>query len=42
MRFAASHNPFINPCFFNAMIAYSEHVGVNLHEGGFSGDKQIW
>lgn len=40
MRHIASASPFMGPCFFNAWRAYSEHVGVNLHDGGVNGDIQ--
>lgn len=36
-----STSPFIIPCFFNASIAYTEHVGLNLQEGGKYGDMAI-
>jgi hypothetical protein len=40
MRLTDSHIPFKGPCFFNACIAYSEHVGVYLHAAGISGEIQ--
>jgi len=33
-RFRVSHKPFTAPYFLRAIMAYSEHVGVNLQEGG--------
>lgn len=38
MRHTASTRPLIGPCFLSACMAYSEHVGVNLHEGGVNGE----
>ena len=38
IRRTVRYNPLNGPCFLNASIAYCEHVGVNLHEGGLSGD----
>ena len=37
IRQIANASPFIGPCFFKACFAYSEQVGVNLHEGGENG-----
>lgn len=38
----ARARPLTGPCFFNACLAYSEHVGVNRHEGGVNGDMHFW
>ena len=38
IRFTPIHPPRVTPCFAMASIMYSEHVGVNLHDGGKSGD----
>ena len=38
IRLVANQRPFNGPCFFTACTAYSEHVGVYLHDGGFSGE----
>lgn len=38
IRFSASQKPLKGPCFFMASIAYSEQVGVYLHDGGSIGD----
>ena len=35
------YKPFTGPCFFRASMAYCEHVGVNLHDGGVNGDMQF-
>ena len=33
-RQMAKANPLTGPCLMSACLAYSEQVGVNLHEGG--------
>lgn len=33
-----SQTPFTGPCFLTASSVYSEHDGVNRHEGGNNGE----
>ena len=40
IRLIAKYKPFTGPCFFSACTAYSEQVGVNLHEAGVIGEIQ--
>lgn len=42
MRRMARYIPLKGPCLRNASMAYWLHVGVNLHEGGVSGDMHSW
>ena len=40
MRLTAKYNPFTGPCFLRACTAYSEQVGVYLHDAGVMGEIQ--
>ena len=40
IRLTARYNPFTGPYFFKACTAYSEQVGVYLHEAGVIGEIQ--
>ena len=40
MRHIANANPLKGPCLSSACRAYSEHEGVNLHDGGVRGEMQ--
>lgn len=40
MRLTASHKPLTGPCFLSACTAYSEQVGVYLHDAGVNGEIQ--
>lgn len=42
MRLMAKIMPLTGPCLMSACLAYSEQVGVNLHEGGVNGDMHRW
>ena len=42
IRFAESHPPLNNPCFFNAWMVYSEQVGVYLQAGPIKGEITHW
>jgi len=38
--FTDKKKPFINPCFLNELIEYSEHVGVYLQLAPINGDMK--